>query len=49
MQTLENGWPVGRAKNPAEAINWHHSDVRVVAYTFTYQLFNQMVTTGNLK
>lgn len=49
MQTLENGWPLGRAQNPAEAVNWHHSDLRVVAYTFTYQLFNQIVIAGNLK
>ena len=28
---------------------WHHSDVRAVAYTFTFPLFNQMVTVGNLK
>jgi pimeloyl-ACP methyl ester carboxylesterase len=55
MQTLyENGWPLGRGAPswPAGTTafgEWHHSDVRVVAYTFTYQLFNKMVTTGNLK
>ena len=55
MQTVyENGWPVGRhpAKYPigtTAAGEWHHSDVRAVAYTFTYPLFNQMVTVGNLK
>ena len=55
MQTLyENGWPAGR--NPplypvgtAAAGEWHHSDCRAVAYTFTYELFNQMVTIGNLQ
>jgi hypothetical protein len=51
---FENGWPFGRGK-PQWPIGtlafgeWHHSDVRAVAYTFTYKLFNQIVTTGNLK
>jgi len=55
MQTVyENGWPLGRgsAQYPAGTTafgEWHHSDVRAVAYTFTYQLFNQMVAVGNLK
>jgi len=46
---LENGWPPGRARNPAEANKWHHSDVREVAYSFTYKLFNEIVNDGNLK
>jgi hypothetical protein len=52
MQTLENGWPLGRPPRTAgvsAAGEWHHSDVRAIAYTFTYKLFNQMVTVGNLK
>ena len=28
---------------------WHHSDVEAVAYTFTYHLFDKMVTVGKLK
>jgi hypothetical protein len=44
----ENGWPTDRMQK-TEANNWHHSDVEVVAYTFTYPLFNKLVTTGNLK
>jgi len=47
MMTLKNGWPQGRTGN--EANKWHHSDFHEAAYTFTYQLFNQFVTTGNLK
>jgi len=47
MMTLENGWSQGRAGD--EAGMWHHSDFVQMAYTFTYQLFNQFVTTGNLK
>lgn len=55
MQTaFENGWPAvrGPAKYPLGTTaygEWHHSDVRAVAYTFTYPLFNEIVTLGNLK
>jgi hypothetical protein len=50
----ENGWPAdrGAAAYPAgtpAAGEWHHSDNRAVAYTFTYKLFNKMVTVGNLQ
>lgn len=49
---LENGWPAGRPRlqfgNPA-AGEWHHSDFHQVAYTFTYPLFNEIATLGNLK
>jgi len=44
---LQNGWPQGRTGD--EQNKWHHSDFHEVAYTFTYKLFNQFVTTGNLK
>lgn len=55
MQNLyENGWPLGRGAPlypPGTTAfgEWHHSDIRIVAYTFTYQSFNKIVTTGNLK
>lgn len=55
MQTLyENSWPVSRgpAQYPTDTTavgEWHHSDNRAVAYTFTYKLFNQFVNLGNLK
>jgi len=50
MQALyENGWPQGRLNNTSERNNWWHSDFHQVAYTFTYPLFNEMVTLGNLK
>jgi len=45
-------WPAGR---PPRAVGapvvgeWHHSDVRAVAYTFTYKLFYEIVAVGNLK
>ena len=49
MQALyENGWPTERMQT-SERDNWHHSDFREVAYTFTYKLFNQFVTLGELK
>jgi hypothetical protein len=47
MMTLENGWSLGRTV--PENNKWHHSDFVQMAYTFTYKLFNQFVTTGNLK
>ena len=46
MMTLENGWP--RTSGP-EAFNWHHSDLRQVAYPFTYSVFNKFVEIGGLK
>jgi Alpha/beta hydrolase of unknown function (DUF900) len=51
---LENGWPAGRhapqwPPGTTAAGEWHHSDFHQVAYTFTYPLFNEMVTLGNLK
>ena len=54
MMTFENGWPAGRGPAvyppgttaPGE---WHHSDFVNVAYPFTYKLFNQFATLGNLK
>jgi hypothetical protein len=48
MQDNENNWPPIRL-NQIEGDNWHHSDIRVVAYTFTYQAFDELVTLGNLK
>jgi hypothetical protein len=47
MMTLENGWSLGRTGN--EVGKWHHSDFVQMAYTFTHQLFDTFVTTGNLK
>ena len=49
---LENGWPSTRGPvhvGATAAGEWHHSDFRQVAYTFTYKLFNEMVNNGNLK
>jgi hypothetical protein len=48
MQNNENNWPLGRLQQP-EGNNWHHSDIRAVAYTFTYEVFNAIVNDGNLK
>jgi hypothetical protein len=47
--SFKNGWPVDRMQNTTERDNWHHSDCREVAYTFTYKLFNQIVTLGELQ
>jgi hypothetical protein len=49
--SFETGWPSTRSNisTDPEAYNWHHSDFDYVAYPFTYKLFNQIVTVGNLK
>jgi len=44
---FQNSWSQGRSNG--EQNKWHHSDFVQMAYTFTYKLFNQFVTTGNLK
>ena len=49
MMIFENNWPAGRPHTGSEANKWYHSDFHEVAYTFTYKLFDQFVTTGNLK
>jgi pimeloyl-ACP methyl ester carboxylesterase len=48
----ENGWPQGynpRAVGASAPGEWHHSDFKVVAYTYTHGLFDKIVTLGNLK
>jgi hypothetical protein len=45
----QNSWPVSRPQSGPEAFKWYHSDFKDVAYTYTYKLFNQFVTVGNLK
>ena len=52
MQTVENSWPANRPARTAgvtAAGEWHHSDCRQVAYTFTHNLFDDIVTLGGLK
>jgi len=55
MQALyENSWPVGRG-NPQYPVGttafgeWHHSDIKNIAYPYNYKFFNQIVYLGNLK
>ncbi|MGH7941381.1 MAG: hypothetical protein ACREFR_09950, partial [Limisphaerales bacterium] len=45
MEDNENGWPVTTG---SEAFNWHHSDIRAVAYTFTFKAYSEMVDDANL-
>jgi len=42
-QLFETGWPSSRADT-----DWHHSDMREVAYVFIYGLFEKFVTIGEL-
>jgi hypothetical protein len=49
MQLLFHvGWPSSRIANN-EAIEWRHSDIRLVAYTYIYPLFDSFVELGALK
>ena len=44
MDTMSSGWPVQRPPGSG----WWHSDVRNVAYTYTFPVFDEIVTTGEL-
>jgi len=44
---FKNRWPLSRTTE--EELKWHHSDVREVAYTYIYKLFDEIVNDGNLK
>jgi hypothetical protein len=45
---FETGWPASRSTG-SEAFYWYHSDCREVAYLYTHELFDELVTLGNLK
>jgi hypothetical protein len=50
--SFESDWPSSRPSREVGAVapgEWHHSDLCAIAYPFVYQLFNQLVTSGNLK
>ena len=42
---LKDGWP---STLTADSQNWHHSDLREVAYKLVHSLFEQLVLDGNL-
>ncbi len=45
-----NGWPAGRANDAKEEMRgWRHSDMREVAYLYTYFPFDEFVRIGGLK
>lgn len=46
---FQNGWPLTRPSFGPEARKWYHSDFREVAYTFTWKLFDKLVSEGSLK
>jgi hypothetical protein len=49
MQTqCETGWPPALSSG-AEPNFWYHSDMRIIAYTYTHTLADDMVALGNLK
>lgn len=42
MMNMKNGWPRGNA-------DWLHSDIRNVAYLYTYKVYDKFVELGGLK
>lgn len=47
-EAYRNGWPRLVSEEPYGQ-RWKHSDLKNVAYFFTYKLFNDVVTKGNLE
>jgi len=47
MVLLEDGWPQSRT-NSISGKRWFHSDSKDVAYPFTHNLWQKLVTLGNL-
>lgn len=43
MNTMSSGWPAQR-----DDLRWRHSDIREVAFTFTFPVFEEIVETGEL-
>lgn len=44
MNAMKNSWPSERSRDP----RWFHSDIRAVAYFFSYKVFDRFVTQGGL-
>jgi hypothetical protein len=49
MTGMKNGWPLQRLNDPRWNTRWLHSDIKDVAFQFTYQLFATLVEQGGLK
>jgi len=47
MQEKRNGWPESRDE-PVTGNGWRHSDLREVAYLYTYRAWLQPVLDANL-
>jgi hypothetical protein len=46
---LEDGWPQERTNSLTYKNRWFHSDSKNVAYPFTHNLWQNIVTLGGLK
>jgi len=49
MHNMKNGWPQERLNDQEKEDHWLHSDIRYIAYPFTYKLFDKIVEKGALK
>jgi hypothetical protein len=48
MNLLHDKWPQQRKINARYEYRWLHSDVKNVAYPFTYKVWNKLIYTGKL-
>jgi hypothetical protein len=45
-QLFKAGWP--QSRRDSDSTDWRHSDMREVAYTYIYKMFDKIVTLGGL-
>jgi hypothetical protein len=48
MNDNRNGWPQSRQDGESTRDRWLHSDLKNIAYQFTYRVFDDVVHEGNL-
>jgi len=46
QDTMTNGWSQDRLEDDDKLDNWLHNDVREMAYTYVYRLFDEIVRLG---
>jgi hypothetical protein len=43
---FKSGWP--QSRRSVDSTDWRHSDIREVAYTYIYKMFDKIVIIANL-
>lgn len=49
MNNMENGWPQQRLDDNQLQNRWFHSGLKNMAYLYTHELFNELVSQGGLQ